>query len=286
MRTYLSAARTGGQGKTTVVQLVGLLHELKGKPLKVASADSDSTEQASKIGRFLQGVRELGIGADLKAIKVANDPNAAIRYWDSFGSTLLEGGYVVDVGANIARNLFDWAEVSNAGTLLKKRNAPPIDLVVTVKAESQALEDASDLLQLSFDKEDFLHFERRFVVLNEVSGNFDHLPVERIFSRFATKYNQPIRMVRLPRCTSDLWPLMEREFISIREALRLTETDLEEKYGLSVWAANAGLSDLKMWVNQTLHYFEEGGLAPAVEGNNPAGRSLNAVLDEAKEEQQ
>ena len=262
MRTYISAARTGGQGKTTVAQLVGLLHELKGQPLKYASADSDSTGQASKLGRFLTGVRELGIGADLKSIKVSNDPNAAIRYWDQFGATLLDGGYVVDVGANIARNLFDWAEVSNAGAILKRRNAAPIDLVVTVRAESQAIEDAKELINLSFEKEDFIEFDRRFVVLNEVGGSFEGLPVDKMLQGFASKYNKPVKAMRLPRCTSDLWPLMEREFLSIRDALRLSEEDLEKKYGLSVWAANAGLTDLKAWVSQALDGFEKAGLGP------------------------
>lgn len=273
-RTYISMAKTGGQGKTLVAQMLVLQHEQKGIPVKLAAADSDSLNQRSKFGRLFAGVKELGIGEELTNIKTSTDPNLAIKYWDEFGRTLLDGGHVIDVGANVAADLFAWAEARSAGALLRRRNSAPIDLIVTTKAESQAIEDARSLLQYSIEKNEWLPINRRFLVLNEVAGGFGSYENDQAFRRLKNLQSQGVGVITIKRCESDIWTLLEREFISVRDALKLTDTDLEKRYGIDVWTGHSGLTDLRAWANETLAAFEKAGLFPAVDAPAPAGRSV------------
>lgn len=261
-RTFISMAKTGGQGKTLVAQMMVLQHEQKGVPVKLAAADSDNLNQRSKFGRLFPAVKELGVGEDLTKIKTSTDPNLAIKYWDEFGRTLLDGGYVIDVGANVASELFAWAEARNAGALLRRRNTSPLDLVVTTKAESQAIEDARALIQYSFDKNEWLPLGRRYVVLNEVAGSFAPYENDPAFKRLKAFQGMGVGVIVMKRCESDIWNLLEKEFISVRDALKLTEVDLEKRYGIDVWTGHGGLTDLKAWAQETLANFERAGLVP------------------------
>lgn len=261
-RTFISMAKTGGQGKTLVAQMLVLQHEQKGVPAKLAAADSDNLNQRSKFGRLFPAVKELGVGEDLTKIKTSTDPNLAIKYWDEFGRTLLDGGYVIDVGANVASELFAWAEARNAGALLRRRNTAPLDMVVTTKAESQAIEDARALIQYSFDKNEWLPLGRRYVVLNEVAGSFAPYENDPAFKRLKAFQSMGVGIITMKRCESDIWNLLEKEFISVRDALKLTEVDLEKRYGVDVWTGHGGLTDLKAWAQETLASFERAGLVP------------------------
>lgn len=270
-RTFISMAKTGGQGKTLTAQMLVLQHEQKGVPVKLAAADSDSLNQRSKFGRLFRNVKELGIGEDLTKVKSSTDPNLAIKYWDEFGRTVLEGGYIIDVGANVAAELFAWAEARNAGSLLRRRNSPPIDLVVTTKAESQAIEDARGLIQYSFDKNEWMPIGRRYVVLNEVSGGFGAYENDPNFKRLKAYQGMGVHIVTMKRCESDIWTLLERELISVREALKMTEVDLEKRFGIDVWTGHGGLTDLKSWAEETLTSFEKVGLVPVRDGAHHDG---------------
>lgn len=262
-RTFISMAKTGGQGKTLVAQMLVLQHEQKGVPTKLAAADSDTLNNRSKFGRLFTGVKELGIGEELTRIKTSTDPNLAIKYWDEFGRTLLDGGTIIDVGANVAAGLFSWAEARNAGALLRRRNSAPVDLVVTTKAEGQAIEDARALIQYSFDKNEWLPIGRRFVILNEVAGGFETYESDPAFRRLKAFAGMGVQIITMKRCESDIWTLMEKEMISVRDALKLTETDLEKRYGIDVWTGHGGLTDLKSWAEETLASFERAGLTPS-----------------------
>ncbi|MFM2043358.1 MAG: hypothetical protein RLY86_1934 [Pseudomonadota bacterium] len=273
-RTFISMAKTGGQGKTLVAQMLVLQHELRGVPTKLAAADSDTLNQRSKFGRLFANVKELGIGEELTKIKTSTDPNLAIKYWDEFGRTLLDGGNIIDVGANVAAELFSWAEARNDGALLRRRNSAPIDLVVTTKAEGQAIEDARALIQYSFDKNEWLPLSRRFVILNEVAGSFAPYENDPAFRRLRAFGGMGVQVITMKRCESDIWNLLEKEMISVRDALKLSEVDLEKRFGIDVWTGHGGLTDLKAWAEETVRAFEAAGLAPARPAMAAAGEPV------------
>lgn len=276
-RTFISMAKTGGQGKTLVAQMLVLQHERKGVPTKLAAADSDSLNQRSKFGRLFTNVKELGIGEELTKIKTSTDPNLAIKYWDEFGRTLLDGGCVIDVGANVASELFAWAEARNAGSLLRRRNSAPIDLVVATKAEGQAIDDARALIQYSFDKQEWLPIARRFVILNEVAGGFERYENDPAFKKLKAFQSMGVHVIRMKRCESDIWGLLEKELISVRDALKLNEVDLEKRFGIDVWTGHGGLTDLKSWADETLAAFDSVGLTPVRAAAEPAPAPVEAV---------
>ncbi|MFZ2109747.1 MAG: hypothetical protein WAV18_30965, partial [Roseiarcus sp.] len=107
----ISVAHAGGQGKTTLAQLLYIWSRLAGGQYKLAAADFLDDTGLSKIGKLYPGkVEEFGTGANLTAVRSENNPNASVRYWDKFGNIFLTGGYVIDIGANVVKSIFEWAE--------------------------------------------------------------------------------------------------------------------------------------------------------------------------------
>ncbi len=124
LNTLISVAHAGGQGKTTVAQLLYIAAQRVGANYKIAAADNMDENGKSKIGKLYgDKVEEYGTGALLTAARTENNPNASLRYWDKFGHVLLSGGYVVDLGANVISRLLEWAEDRRVESLLERRNA-------------------------------------------------------------------------------------------------------------------------------------------------------------------
>jgi hypothetical protein len=248
MRTFICAAHTGGQGKTTVSQAIhrALWQRGEGQHYKLVSADFCDDFGRSKLGKFQPGmVTELGIGALLTSAKQENDSNAALKYWDRFGQVLLEGGAVIDVGANVITMLKQWAQHRNAHRILAAKNAAPIEIMLVCKAEKHAVQDVAELVKSIGDGK-FVPYSGITVVQNEVGGNFDKIDVRRIIGQTAPKIH--VDYVTLPRCTSELWARLEQTYTSVEKALAMREEEIARHLDIDIWSASAGLADLKTWV--------------------------------------
>lgn len=245
MKTYICAAHVGGQGKTTVSQAIYRVLRQRGEPFKLVSADFCDEQGRSKLGKFYPGkVTELGIGAQLTSAKIENDPNAALKYWDRFGEVLLQGGSVIDVGANVIAMLQQWAQHRNAHRVLAAKKASSIEILLVCKAEKHAVQDVAELVR-SINEGSFVPFSGISIVQNEVGGNFDGIDVHKMVSEIAPKAH--VRFLTLPRCTSELWGRMEQTYTSVEKALTLREQELAEILDIDIWSASAGLTDLKAW---------------------------------------
>ncbi len=255
MRTYICAASAGGQGKTTLSQLLYLGLQKGGEDYRLAAADFLDDSGRSKIGRFFPGeVEELGSGASLTAFKDQNNPYAAMRYWDRVGGLLLNGGVVIDVGANVLNQLVQWAQHRHAAKIMKERPAPPIDLLLVCKAEMHSIQDVAALVR-QFSNDEILPIDRLFVVLNEISGPFSTTNAVRNITAGAG--GRTVNFVRLPRCASELWPYAEQHFLSIDKALATSDNELIKNLDIDVWTVAAGRSDLAAWYGETLDLFRQ-----------------------------
>ncbi|MEQ8827137.1 MAG: hypothetical protein RIC82_05105, partial [Parvibaculum sp.] len=134
--TIIVANRTGGQGKTVAAQLMIWGMEVGGLEPRRIAIDSIGEGTKSKFGKFCKRVREIRVSPDEKSLR--SDSKAVLAHWDAVGKELLNGGAVIDVGANVIDSIFAWAAARNAGSVLAQRKAPSVTLVVPTQAQAQA----------------------------------------------------------------------------------------------------------------------------------------------------
>jgi len=248
MKTRIFCAHAGGQGKTTVAQVVYAAVAAKDIELKLAAADFIDQTGSSKLGRLFPGlVDELGTGPSVSLAKDSNDLNANIRYWDAFGPLLLKGGHIIDMGANVIDQVLRWGQIRQAPKLLTARSAPAIDVFLVCKAEQRAVDDMSDLVR-RFSSQVSFPLDKIFIVLNEQGGSFEGLDIRAKLARIATNVN--IEFITVPRCASELWIPMEQSYSSVQRVLALNEDDIVKELGVDFWAANSGIDDLKSWFHE------------------------------------
>lgn len=273
-RTVIVMNKTGGQGKTLTSQMIYLGYCDAGLAPKLAAADTTGDEERSKLGKFYPGlVRELGLGVRLSDLR--RNQGAAIAYWDQLGALLLQGGFIIDIGANIAPFVFDWARSRDAGRILRQRGAPPIVLCVPMRPQAQAVEDALYVLERSVAEADFLPIASRVLVQNESGGTFEGYGSGEDFQRFqGLKRSHGLRIAAMSQCHSELWPVAERNYLPLHDLLTTDLEELEHSYGLDAFAASGAQADLIQWVDETLGSFRSVGLVPP-----PAAAQPKSVAD-------
>lgn len=263
--SILIGNRTGGQGKTLVSQLVHYAFDLcAGVSMRLVSADSieDGGEGASKLGRFVDGVEELGIGARMGEVRLK--PQLAVGHWDRLGQILKSGGCIVDLGANVAPVVFEWAKERNAGRILAA--GAEIVLVVPVTAQRQALLDAKECLEMSFEAGSQLPVSRRFVVLNEYHGDFAGVAGSDEFRYLdALAKDGKVSIVRLGKCTSEVWAQVEATFTAVADLVELDHVEYARRFGMNEFQASGAQQEFVEWLKRQIEAFSEAGLVPDVE---------------------
>lgn len=245
LRTILCAARSGGQGKTTVTQLINIVAQRNGVPRQLCSADFLVNGQHSKLGKLYPGqVTEFGVGATYEEVKDSDDLNRSIRHWDKLGDVLVKGGALVDLGANVIDRILDWAELRKAATVLKKRNAPPIDVCLVCKTSMHSVEQAASIADILLTGE-VLPVRKIFVIINEAEGK---ILSDAVRSKLLPlREHHKIDFLRLPFCDSEVWRLTELQEHSLAEALEWDSEELVERFEIDIWEATSGLAELKAW---------------------------------------
>jgi hypothetical protein len=254
----ISVAHAGGQGKTTLAQLLYIWGSQAGGQFKLAAADFLDESGRSKIGKLYPGkVLEFGTGANLTAVRSENNMNASVRYWDELGNLFLTGGYILDVGANIVKSVFEWAEDRRLSTVLARKGAPKFDIFCICKAEKHATDDIQRLVRL-IGQGHALRPRNIFIVLNEAAGNFGAMKLQEKL----TSDNKDLSLIfaRLPRCQSEIWAPMERYGVSVERALAMSEDEISQALDVDIWTASAGLAELKNWYDASLAEFKSVGV--------------------------
>lgn len=257
MNTLISVAHAGGQGKSTLAEILYLAAKKTGQSHRVVATDHMDESGHSKLGKLYPDVvEEFGVGATLTAARANNNSNAAIQYWDKLGGVLLSGGTVIDVGANVFPNLLDWSVDRHVKKLMDKRNSPPIDFFCICKSERHAIENVESLIQSIVQKDSF-KIGRIFVVQNEVGGPFAG-NIKRQIGGVAGEH--PITYLTLPKCQSEIWQAMEKEGVSIERALAMDEDELVEILGVDLWVSVSGATELKEWFDGVSSEFRDAGV--------------------------
>ncbi len=271
--TIIVANRTGGQGKTVAAQLLIWGMEVGGLEPRRIAIDSIGEGTKSKFGKFCKRVREIRVSPDQESLR--SDSKAMLAHWDAVGKELLNGGAVIDVGANVIDSIFAWAAARNAGSVLAQRKAPPVTLVVPAQAQAQALEDALHLLERSITEGGNLQITRRVLLLNEAFGGFDTYGTNEDFTRLQRmKEEHGLRIGRLRKCTSALWPFIERLYLNMADVTEMDPSDMEKKFGLNPFEAAGAQVDFLQWALQSLRMLNSLGLTP----DNPCDQGDDVSL--------
>ena len=265
LSNIVSVAHAGGQGKTTVAQLLYLAAKKAGLGYKLVAADFLDQSGRSKLGKlYPDKVEEFGVGAQLTAARASNNANAAVRYWDKIGHVFLEGGYVIDVGANVIPSLIDWALDRHLASLLEKQSAPRIEFFCVCKAERHAVDDMTKLIgQLSAQRP--FRSNRYFIIKNEVGGSFASMDIEKRLSQAFP--NENIVYIDMPKCQSEVWQAIEAHGVSLEDALAMDEDQAVAALDVDIWTASAGMSELRDWFETTVQTFRASDVFPRGDTN-------------------
>lgn len=253
----MSVAHSGGQGKTTLAQLLYLAGRKLGQSHSIVSTDFIDESGHSKIGKLYPDiVREMGVGASLTAARSENNPNAAIRYWDRIGQIFLDGGSIIDVGANVIPNLIEWSADRHLKKLMERKNSPRVDFFVVCKSERHSMDNVTSLIEEILQRDSF-RIGRIFVVMNEVGGSFDEAALQKRVEEVAGE--QFIGYLKMPKCQSEIWPAMEKNSVSIEQALAMEEDEAVDTLGVDLWTAASGLAELRTWVDFNIRTLRDAG---------------------------
>ncbi len=256
--TLISVAHAGGQGKTTLAQLLYLASKRLGQNYKLVAADFLDDSGHSKIGKlYPDQVTEYGVGANLTAARSENNANAPLRYWDRIGNVFLTGNSIVDVGANVITSLLDWSVDRQLKKLMDKKNSPKVDFLCICKAERHAIDNVANLVH-DILKRDSFRLGRLVVVQNDVGGPFLTTNLQEQVDKAAGDYQ--ISYMKLPKCQSEIWPAIEKEGVSIERVLEMDEDEVVETLGVDLWTAAAGLSELRTWFDFNVRMLRDAGL--------------------------
>lgn len=252
--TLMSVAHAGGQGKTTLAQLLYLASKADAVTYKMCAADFVDESGRSKLGKLYPNqVTDFGPGARLTLARTQNNANAPLRYWDALGPILLQGGSIIDVGANVIAGIVEWGADRNVASLMERRKAPGVDLFCICRAQKHALDDMHTLIKSVTKDQPFL-VNRIVVVKNEVGGPF--------YSTFETGLrnsfpDRSLSFMELRACQAEIWPAIERQGVSLETVLSSDEDQLMSLLEVDLWTASAGLAEIRAWIEHSLRTLRE-----------------------------
>ncbi len=244
--SYMCVSFAGGQGKTTMSQVLYTLLKRQGKDISLVSADFVDHTGKSKLGKFFPDLTmEFGIGADLTEARKTNNPNAALRYWDKFGYVLMKGGAIIDIGANVFPSMLTWAKDRHIYKLMEEKQSPPINLLVVTKAESHSVENAKMLIR-SVVGQRLFRFKRIVIVRNEASGSFEGIK----FDDLNALPGANISFLDIPRCYSEIWETLEKRMVPLMTVLDKEEDKLLSLLDVDLFTAASGKFQIQEWLNE------------------------------------
>jgi hypothetical protein len=226
----------GGVGKTTVaVAIAEVYRALHGRAPKMIDCDS-----RHKLCKML-GSEVIGFGLCATTDDLLANPDLIVSYWDALGDHILGGNdVVIDLGANVDAQIFEWAARSRIADYLGETG---VDIVVPTTAEPLAIEGARVLLTSAAR---IFPDSRRVLVLNEAHGRFAGYETADEFRSLLALPG--LHVVRLPKCISSLWNDLERDGVSFAKAIELGPEKIGATLGLSrPWVAARALGDLARW---------------------------------------
>jgi len=189
---YIVANKTGGQGKTTVAQLLYEALLDAGVGPRLAAIDrAGGSRRRSKLGTLYPQTFDWGVAAD-RAELAAGQGEAALRHWDVLSRVLKQRHVVIDVGANAIDPMLRWMQLS-----LTADARHPMNFLVVSTAQEHAAADAMAVLDEIEASRRAIAVGRIGVVLNGAFGSFDQ-PGDKVAGLMALAKARGYPIIQLP----------------------------------------------------------------------------------------
>jgi MinD-like ATPase involved in chromosome partitioning or flagellar assembly len=135
---------------------------------------------------------------------MARDANAAIRQFDTIFEKLETGGYLIDLGANVAERMFEIFEATDPTAFVGDGSKCAIVIVTTsdTNAIKSAIKNAETARRV-------LPGAKFFLVLNDVNGK---IPDAAPFLK--TMKSAGFEILRIPVCMVDAWNIVSDQPLS------------------------------------------------------------------------
>jgi len=245
----------GGVGKSALMMVLNTIYDAAGRPLRLIDAD-DKAKLAEFYGE--KRVLSLRIGADAEHLRA--NPALAYSYWDQLANEIIEADTGVDIGANMDRHIFDWANKSELSSVFEEADVT-MDIYVPITADPLAVSGGLEVLKAA---QQVFPDSRRVLVLNKKLGSFDAYADSDEFSAIARMRDRGLYVVEMDCCYSEAWTDFERLKMPPDRVLAMDAKTVAARTGLGVLAARRALGDYAKWV-RTLH----SALAPLIPGHDP-----------------
>jgi hypothetical protein len=262
-QSVLVGTRTGGQGKTLILQLLAHAAYLQNCDFNIVSVDSvddgsSGTPSTSKLGRVLTGVHQIAIAAPLS--EVIKTGKSAITHWDGLGELLAEGNCLVDLGANVLPSVFQWAGVSEQGCLFQ-----PMTLIIPVTRQTQSAADAIAVMEEATELRQHFPIQRIVVAFNDVHGKVADDPGPDFIE--LRKRVQAGRIVEchIDRCDSELWAQIETSQKTFSQLATMTDAEFQIAFNLGRFPAGRGRLHFKRWLDEQVRRLAAIGLPLAAD---------------------
>jgi len=255
------ATPTGGQGKTTIVQILHYALLLKGIYIDLYSLDAAKKGTVSKLGRVLPVKKEFVISASME--EIADHPEMALQHFDEIGDFMSSPGAMYDFGANVAPMLYAWAPV--AGLAAFHGEMPPITLVVPVTAHATAIEGALETIADARKSLRDLPVRKVIIVYNEREEGFSSaLPGYDKLLALETDESKDfvVKSITLPKLVSEIWVKVQSTGMNFHDVLKYTPKELMVFLELPGLRCARGQERLRNWLDKAAQDFDEIGLAP------------------------
>lgn len=249
-RSVWIANTKGGCGKTTLALfLVAAWHAAGKKPTLI---DCDAKK---KLRAFVgTDVKTFNIGASSDELR--RDPQLAVSYWDDLSEMIVDapGDSIVDIGANVDRQVWNWARKSAVAEFFEE-NEIALDIYVPITAEPLAVEGGIELLK---ETHEVFPNARKILVLNQSAGTFETYAGSGLLTELSEmKEQHGLKVVIMPKCLSEGWLDFERLRLPFNVVLEKSAKDISTLTGLPTLKARRALGDLAEWVETMYSNFAE-----------------------------
>jgi hypothetical protein len=254
-KTVWIANTKGGVGKTTLAMFLANAYGLSGTPVQMIDCDA-----RRKLASFMadSAIEPISLDIGASADELRQNPSLAVSYWDRLAELVIDsqGVSIVDLGANVDRMVWGWAEKSRVGDLFTDEGVE-MDLFVPMTAEPLAVEGGLELLRESAR---VFPNARRILVLNRNAGSFDSYEGTAVLADLRKMRKDGLQVVVMPKCVSEGWVDFERLKLHFGRVLQMSAADLEKATGMGRLQSRRALGDLAAWVEELYRNFK--GLVP------------------------
>ena len=262
-RSILIRQKKGGVGKSALA--VALENALTAAGVTMRLVDADTPEDDAAGGASLSGVfgeRVHRFTINPAAWAVEEDPNALRLHWFPLCEAIMQGGALVDFGAN-TNTAFDaalreggWGEDFAAAGV-------PLSVVIPVTTNPEALKGG---IQGIAATREILPSAQIVVALVGKEKPFSAFAGNPLFAPLLAERDRGVAFIDIPRCISTLWQPIELAGIDFATAIRAALADPDgfgQRIGLSRQEVRLGVSKLASWYEHVGKELAAVGLVPA-----------------------